>query len=280
MAYDAAGADELVFLDITASRGARDDGGRGARTAEAVYMPLTVGGGLARRRICRMLRAGADKCRSTRRPSRPELIRDARNGSAASASCWRSTPNAGRDGGLRSRSSRTAAGGRRAGTRSPGRARAWTWARARSCSPAWTGTGSRDGYDIELTGAMAEAVSVPVIASGGVGRLGPSVATCWAGPTRCSRPRSSTSVSTACRRPSDISGRGGCRSGSRRLRRDGRLAGASVRRERPHPGCGPGRRDRRGSHGRVDERGGPRAHARDPVDPFLVSVAPRAVAEG
>src|SRR5262249_21025192 len=80
IAYDAQGADELVFLDITASHEARDimlDVVR--RTAEGIYMPLTVGGGIRSvDDVRRLLRAGADKVSlNTAALARPELIREA-----------------------------------------------------------------------------------------------------------------------------------------------------------------------------------------------------------
>src|SRR5262245_22934271 len=80
IAYDAQGADELVFLDITASHEARDimlDVVR--RTAEGIYMPLTVGGGIRSvDDVRRLLRAGADKASlNTAALARPELIREA-----------------------------------------------------------------------------------------------------------------------------------------------------------------------------------------------------------
>ena len=150
IAYDRQGADELVFLDITASHEGRAtmlDVVR--RTAEAVYLPLTVGGGLGSLEDVRtLLRAGADKVSlNTAAVARPELIRDAavRFGSQCIVVAIDAKRRAAGGRTRRSRSTRTAAGGPRAGTRSPGPARPWTWGRARSCSPAWTGTGRGTG---------------------------------------------------------------------------------------------------------------------------------------
>ncbi len=94
--YDAEGADELVFLDITASSGDREttyDVVR--RTAEQVFIPLTVGGGVrSPGDVDRLLRAGADKVGDQHRGHRPARAahRDAPSGSVASASCCRWTP--------------------------------------------------------------------------------------------------------------------------------------------------------------------------------------------
>src|SRR5206468_10220982 len=96
IAYDAQGADELVFLDITASHENRKimlD--VVARTSEGIYMPLTVGGGIRGIEDVRaLLRAGADKVSLTRRPSsgRSSSGRPP-NASAASASSWPSMPD-------------------------------------------------------------------------------------------------------------------------------------------------------------------------------------------
>ncbi len=127
LAYDAQGADELVFLDITASHEDRAimlDVVR--RTAEGVYMPLTVGGGIRSIDDVRLLlRAGADKVSlNTAALERPAVI-------GASASSSRSTPVA-RPPPATGGSTPTAGGARRGVMRSSGRARPWRSARGRS----------------------------------------------------------------------------------------------------------------------------------------------------
>ena len=171
IAYDRQGADELVFLDITASHE-----GRAImlevvrRTAEAIYMPLTVGGGIASLDDIRtLLRAGADKVSlNTAALGRPALIREAalRFGSQ----CIVVAIDAKRRGeGFEVYTH----GGRRPTGRD-----AVAWAREAAALGAgeilltsMDRDGTRDGYDLRLTAAVADAVPVPVIASGGVGTL-------------------------------------------------------------------------------------------------------------
>ena len=171
IAYDRQGADELVFLDITASHE-----GRAImlevvrRTAEAIYMPLTVGGGIASLDDIRtLLRAGADKVSlNTAALGRPALIREAalRFGSQ----CIVVAIDAKRRGeGFEVYTH----GGRRPTGRD-----AVAWAQEAAALGAgeilltsMDRDGTRDGYDLRLTAAVADAVPVPVIASGGVGTL-------------------------------------------------------------------------------------------------------------
>jgi cyclase len=177
IAYDRQGADELVFLDITASHEGRAtmlDVVR--RTAEAVYLPLTVGGGLGSLEDVRtLLRAGADKVSlNTAVVARPELIREAavRFGSqciVVAIDAKRRAAPAGDDPAFEVYTH----GGRRPTGRD-----AVQWAREVEALGAgeilltsMDRDGTRDGYDLALTRAIAEAVSVPVIASGGVGTL-------------------------------------------------------------------------------------------------------------
>ena len=171
LAYDAQGADELVFLDITASHEGRAtmlDVVR--RTAEGIYMPLTVGGGIRSIEDIRtLLRAGADKVSvNTAALERPELVSEAAR--AFGSQCIVVAVDAKATNGSWEVYTH---GGRRPAGRD---AVAWAREVARLgageillTSMDRDGTGA--GYDIALTRAVAEAVSVPVIASGGVGQL-------------------------------------------------------------------------------------------------------------
>ena len=171
MAYDHQGADELVFLDITASHENRNIMLYVvARTAEGIYMPLTVGGGIRSIDDVRgLLRAGADKVSlNTAALERPTLIREAaqRFGSQcivvaidarAAGKGWEVYTHGGR--------------------RPTGRD-ALEWAREATRLGAgeilltsMDRDGTKDGYDLELTRAISTGVDVPVIASGGAGSL-------------------------------------------------------------------------------------------------------------
>ncbi|WP_200174080.1 imidazole glycerol phosphate synthase subunit HisF [Tomitella cavernea] len=176
-AYDAAGADELTFLDVTASKS-----GRGTmldvvtRTAEQVFIPLTVGGGVRSVDDAdQLLRAGADKVSvNTAAIARPELLRelsrrfgsqcvvlsvDARRvpeGGAPTASGWEVT---------------THGGSRSAGVD------AIEWARRGAelgvgeiLLNSMDGDGTKNGFDLPLIEAVRAVVHVPVIASGGAGK--------------------------------------------------------------------------------------------------------------
>jgi cyclase len=171
--YDREGADEIVFLDITASvegRAAMAD--VVGRTAEAVFIPLTVGGGIRDAEdVRRMLLAGADKVAvNTAAVQRPELIGeiadrfgsqcvvvaiDAKAVGAGAARRWEVFTHGGRW---------------------PAEVDAVEWAvRAAGLGAgeilltSIDRDGTQDGYDIELTRAVSEAVPVPVVASGGAG---------------------------------------------------------------------------------------------------------------
>jgi len=177
LAYDAQGADELVFLDITASherRGVMLDVVR--RSAEGVYMPVTVGGGIATiDDVRQLLRAGADKVSlNTAALTRPELIREAAE--RFGSQCIVVAIDARRESPVHAATPRWGVythGGRRPAGRD-----AVEWARDAVALGAgeilltsMDRDGTKDGYDLELTRAVAGAVTVPVIASGGAGSL-------------------------------------------------------------------------------------------------------------
>lgn len=173
-AYDAQGADELTFLDITASHEKRQiiiDVVH--RTAQCIFMPLTVGGGITTTAEIRdLLRAGADKVSlNTAAVRRPDFVREAAEmfGSqcivvaidakrqAASDETWEVFTHGGR---------------------TPTGLNAVAWAQQITALGAgeilltsMDRDGTRAGYDLALTRRIADAVSIPVIASGGVGSL-------------------------------------------------------------------------------------------------------------
>ena len=176
-AYDAAGADELCFLDISATHEDRStllDIVR--RTAAVCFMPLTVGGGVRTADDARaLLLAGADKVAvNSAAVARPELVADiaerfgsqccvasidarASTGSASAGMRWEVFTH----------------GGRR-GTGLDAVAHALRLAELGAGELLVTSMdrdGTRDGYDLELTRAIADRTSVPVVASGGVGTL-------------------------------------------------------------------------------------------------------------
>jgi cyclase len=170
-AYDAAGADELCFLDISAShegRGTLLDVVR--RTAEVCFMPLTVGGGVRAVEDARaLLLAGADKVAvNSAAVARPEVVADiaARFGSQ----CVVASVDARKKGG---RWEIFTHGGRKAtGIDAIEHAiRLAELGAGELLVTSMDGDGTKAGYDLALTRAIADAVSVPVIASGGVGTL-------------------------------------------------------------------------------------------------------------
>ncbi|MDT7543169.1 MAG: imidazole glycerol-phosphate synthase subunit HisF [Acidobacteriota bacterium] len=174
--YDAEGADELVFLDITASSDKRDiiiDMVR--RVADEVFIPFTVGGGLnSLEDIRTALRAGADKVSlNTAAVERPELISE--GAETFGSQCMVVAIDARRRG--PDDSSRGWEVFTHGGRKSVGlnviewamRAEALGAGEILLTSMDRDGTG--DGYDIELLRAVSEAVRIPVIASGGAGRL-------------------------------------------------------------------------------------------------------------
>ncbi|GGO50568.1 MULTISPECIES: imidazole glycerol phosphate synthase subunit HisF [Streptomyces] len=170
--YDAEGADELTFLDITASSGDREttyDVVR--RTAEQVFIPLTVGGGVRTAEdVDKLLRAGADKVGvNTAAIARPDLIREI-------------AERFGRQVLVLSVDARRTEAGTFEVTTHGGRKSAGIdaveWAhRAAELGAgeillnSMDADGTKDGYDIEMIEAVRKHVTVPVIASGGAGRL-------------------------------------------------------------------------------------------------------------
>ena len=171
--YDAEGADELVFLDITASSQARDtmvDVAR--RTAGEVFIPFTVGGGVrsvddARR----LLMAGAEKVSvNTAAVDRPELVSEMATEFGAQCVVVAIDARRREGGGFEVYTH---------GGRTPTGIDAVEWARRVETLGAgeilltsMDRDGTKEGFDVELTRAVADAVGVPVIASGGVGTLG------------------------------------------------------------------------------------------------------------
>ncbi len=170
--YDQAGADELVFLDITATAEARRTVAELARrVADEVFIPFTIGGGLRTLDDIRtLLRAGADKVSLNSAAVRqPELI--TRGAELAGSQAIVVAIDA-------KRNPRSAWEVYVAGGRTPTGLDAIAWAREAELRGAgeilltsMDADGTKSGFDLELTRAVAEAVNIPVIASGGAGRL-------------------------------------------------------------------------------------------------------------
>ena len=170
--YDAAGADELCFLDITASSDNRETIlGVVRRTAEQCFMPLTVGGGVRTvENVRELLLAGADKVSiNTAAVKRPELVREAAekfgsqcivvaiDAKSVGPDQWEVFTHGGRE---------------------PTGIDAVEWARKMETLGAgeilltsMDRDGTRQGFDIAVTRTIADALKIPVIASGGVGEL-------------------------------------------------------------------------------------------------------------
>jgi cyclase len=174
-AYDADGADELVFLDITASSDERETMYEVlARTADQVFIPLTVGGGVrSGEDVDRLLRAGADKVAvNTAAIARPRLLSElsARFGSQ----CVVVSVDARRAPGLDGAEFEVTTHGGRRGTGID--AVAWA-ARAAELGAgeillnSMDADGTKAGFDLQLISAVRAAVDVPVVASGGAGRV-------------------------------------------------------------------------------------------------------------
>jgi cyclase len=172
--YDKEGADELTFLDITASSGERATMyDVVARTAEQVFIPLTVGGGIrAVDDVDRLLRAGADKVSiSTAAIARPEFLREAAH--RFGSQCIVLSVDARRAPGTESGFEVTTHGGR-VGTGID----AIEWARrgerlgvGEILLNSMDADGTKGGFDIEMIRQIRAVVHVPVIASGGAGAI-------------------------------------------------------------------------------------------------------------
>jgi imidazole glycerol-phosphate synthase subunit HisF len=178
--YDSEGADELTFLDITASADERDTlVDVVARTADQVFIPFTVGGGVRNSEDARrLLRAGADKVAvNTAAVTSPSLLSELSGEFGAQcvvvAIDARRVQRAKPDGATPPSWEVFTHGGRRGTGRD-----VLEW--AERCESLGAGEilltsmdrdGTRDGFDIELTRAVVDAVRVPVVASGGVGTL-------------------------------------------------------------------------------------------------------------
>jgi cyclase len=170
--YDAEGADELTFLDITASSDARETMvSVVARTAEQVFIPLTVGGGVRETEDARrLLRAGADKVSvNSAAVERPTLVSDIAAEFGSQCAVVAIDARARASGGWEVYTH----GGRR-----PTGIDVVQW--ASDCARNGAGEilltsmdrdGTKDGFDLALTRAVVDAVGIPVVASGGVGTL-------------------------------------------------------------------------------------------------------------
>jgi len=172
--YEQEGADELVFLDITASHEGRDimlDVVR--RTAEVVFMPLTVGGGIRNLEDIRsLLNAGSDKASINSAACRDhEFVRQAARRFGSQCIVVNIDPKRVRKNGREVWEVHINGG--RVGTG----LEAVAWAReverlgaGEIVLTSMDADGTKDGYDLEITAAVTRAVSIPVVASGGAGR--------------------------------------------------------------------------------------------------------------
>ncbi|AEI09192.1 imidazoleglycerol-phosphate synthase cyclase [Corynebacterium resistens DSM 45100] len=169
--YDQEGADELTFLDVSASKD-----GRGTmldvvrRTAEQVFIPLTVGGGVrSAEDVDALLRAGADKVSvNSSAVARPELLRELSQRFGAQCIVLSVDARRTEDGSFEVTT--------HGGTKSAG-LDALEWAKrgeelgvGEILLNSMDGDGTKEGFDLELISAVREVVSIPVIASGGAGK--------------------------------------------------------------------------------------------------------------
>lgn len=171
--YEAEGADELVFLDIAAShegRGTMLDVVR--RTAETVFMPLTVGGGIRTLDDIReLLLAGCDKVSiNTAAPQNPDFVRQAADRFGSQCIVVNIDPKRVQKDGREVWEVHTHGGRKGTGLE------AVAWARrveelgaGEIVLTSMDADGTKNGYDLEITRAVSDAVSIPVVASGGAG---------------------------------------------------------------------------------------------------------------
>src|SRR5919201_1754553 len=184
--YEQEGADELVFLDITASHEGRDimlDVVR--RTAEQVFMPLTVGGGIRTLEdIRQLLLAGSDKVSiNSAAVKNPQFVQDAARRFGSQCIVVNIDPKRVKKGTVPLSAmspfsrERTMFEVHINGGRVPTGLEAVPWAReverlgaGEIVLTSMDADGTKDGYDLEITAAVAEAVTIPVVASGGAGK--------------------------------------------------------------------------------------------------------------
>ena len=205
--YQDEGADEIVFLDITASHERRETVAELARRcADDVFIPFTIGGGVRSAADAQaVLDAGADKVSvNSAAVARPELLGEMAGG------VRRPVRGAGDRRPRREGSERATYGVYVEGGRRPVGRDAVEWARegvergaGEILLTSMDRDGTEDGYELELTRAVSDAVDVPVIASGGAGYARPPRGRrrARAAPTRCCARRSSTTARTRCARP-------------------------------------------------------------------------------
>ena len=283
--YDAEGADELTFLDVTASSGERAtmlDVVR--RTAEQVFIPLTVGGGIrSADDVDTLLRAGADKVSiNTAAILRPTLLHEASRrfgaqcivlsvdartvppGEPPTPSGWEVTTHGGRRGtGIDA--VEWAARGQELGV-------------GEILLNSMDADGTRAGFDLRMIAAVRAAVDVPVIASGGAGRVEDFAPAVRRGRRRGPRGHGVPLRTLPDRRRQGQPAGGG--GGGQVTPRSGRRRAAQARRRRAGLRGRPAARHRRGADGRVDGRRGAAPHPHHRPRHVLVALPAGVLGEG